>query len=174
MNPDPEPSSSDSSETSSSDSRAKKKKRKKKKKRHKHWKDDSLDPYSSDYSDSSDDIPYRRKRRKKKKHRKKYPIKLCATITEKLPTTAYKSKIIRFKMDKDPLQRKIYFVTFVEIAWDDIFIVQRNLWITFRLSKNSKGIILLKIMQKRTSGTFCVQNLMYTAEDWLMNPQNTE
>ena len=28
-------------------------------------------------------------------------------------TTAYKSKIIRFKMDEDPLQRHIYFLTFV-------------------------------------------------------------
>ena len=28
--------------------------------------------------------------------------------------TAYKAKIIRFKMDKDPLQRRIYFLTFVE------------------------------------------------------------
>ena len=27
---------------------------------------------------------------------------------------AYKTKIIRFKMDEDPLQRRIYFLTFVE------------------------------------------------------------
>ena len=33
----------------------------------------------------------------------------------KLLTTAYKSKIIRFKMDEDPLQRRIYFLTFVEL-----------------------------------------------------------
>ena len=33
---------------------------------------------------------------------------------EKLLTTEYKSKIIRFKMDEDPLQRRIYFLTFVE------------------------------------------------------------
>ena len=32
----------------------------------------------------------------------------------KLPTIAYKSKIIRFKMDEDPLQHRIYFLTFVE------------------------------------------------------------
>ena len=30
------------------------------------------------------------------------------------PTTAYKSKIIRFKLDEDLLQRRIYFLTFVE------------------------------------------------------------
>ena len=33
---------------------------------------------------------------------------------EKLLTTAYKSKIVRFKLDEDPLQRQIYFLTFVE------------------------------------------------------------
>ena len=50
----------------------------------------------------------------KKKHREKDPIKLYATLTEKLMTKEYKSKIIRFKMDKDPLQHRIYFLTFVE------------------------------------------------------------
>ena len=33
---------------------------------------------------------------------------------EKLLKTAFKSKIIRSKMDEDPLQRRIYFLTFVE------------------------------------------------------------
>ena len=32
----------------------------------------------------------------------------------KLLTTAYKAKIIRFKIDEDPLQHRIYFLTFVE------------------------------------------------------------
>ena len=44
----------------------------------------------------------------------KYPIKLCARLMEKFLTTAYKSKIIRFRMDEDPLQRQVYFLTFVE------------------------------------------------------------
>ena len=114
MNSDPEPSSSDSLETSSLDSRAKKKKIKKKE-RLKHRRDDSSDPSSSDDSDSSDDSHYRRKRCKKKKNRKKNPIKLYANLTAKLLTTAYKSNIIRFKMDEDPLQRRIYFLTFVEL-----------------------------------------------------------
>ena len=35
-------------------------------------------------------------------------------LTEKFLTTAYKSKIIRFKLDEDPLQRRIYFLTFVK------------------------------------------------------------
>ena len=41
-------------------------------------------------------------------------INLCATLTTKLLTTAYKSKIIKFKMDEDPLQLRIYFLTFEE------------------------------------------------------------
>ena len=41
-------------------------------------------------------------------------IKLCARLTAKLPTTAYKSKITKFRMDEDPLQRRIYFITLVE------------------------------------------------------------
>ena len=113
MNPYPEPSSSGSLESLSSDSRAREKKRTKKKKTRKHQKDDSSDPSSSDESDSSDDSHYIRKRRKDKKHQKKYPIRLCATLTRKLLTTAYKSKIIRFKMDEDLLQRRIYFLIFI-------------------------------------------------------------
>ena len=47
-------------------------------------------------------------------NRKKDPIKLCARLTARLMTTAYKSKIIRFKLDEDPLQGRIYFLAFVE------------------------------------------------------------
>ena len=77
-------------------------------------KNDSFDPSSSNDYDYSSGIDYRRKRRKRKINRGKDTIKLCARLTEKLLTTAYKSKIIRFKMDEDPLQRRIYFLTFVE------------------------------------------------------------
>ena len=114
MNQDPEPSSSDSSETSSLDSRAKKNKSTKKKKRCKHLKDDSSDPSSSDDSDSSDDSHYKRKKRNNKKHQKKDLIRLCTTLTVKFLTTAYKSNILRFKMDEDSLQRRIYFLTFID------------------------------------------------------------
>ena len=41
-------------------------------------------------------------------------IKLCARLTEKFLKTAYKSNIIRFKINEDPFQRQIYFLTFVE------------------------------------------------------------
>ena len=116
----PEPSPSDSSESSSSDSRARKKKRTKKKNRRKHRKDVLSEPSSSDRSDSSGESHYRRKRQKDKKHQKKDPIRLCATLTEKLLTTTYTSKIIRFKMDEDPLQRQIYFLTFID-SLDMIF-----------------------------------------------------
>ena len=65
-------------------------------------------------SDSSNASDYRHKQRKKKINRKKDPIKLCAQLTAKLLTTAYKSKIIKFKLDEDPLQRRIYLLKFVE------------------------------------------------------------
>ena len=115
MNLDPEPSSSDStSESFSSDSITKKKKRNKNKKRRKNRKYDLSEPSLSDDSDSSNDSDYRRKRHKKKIHRKKDLIKVCASLTAKLLTTAFKSKIIKFKIDEDPLQRRIYFLAFVE------------------------------------------------------------
>ena len=120
VNPDPEPSSYDLSESQYSDSRARKKKSTKKKKRHKHQKDDSSDLSLSDDSNCSDDSHYRRKQRKEKNHRKKDPIRLCATLTANLLTTAYKSKIFRFKMDEDPLQCKIYFLSFID-SLDIIF-----------------------------------------------------
>ena len=70
----------------------------KKKKRCKQNKNYASDSLSSD-SDLSDNNDYRRKQRKKKSHRKKDSIKLCARLTVKLLKIAYKSKIVRFKMD---------------------------------------------------------------------------
>ena len=118
VNSDPDPPQSYSSDSSSSsDSERKRKKSKKKKKCQKHRKYDSSDLSSSDDSDdfdSSEESHYGRRRRKNKKHKKKDPIRLCATLTAKLLTTAYKSKIIRFKLDEDPLQRRIFFLTFID------------------------------------------------------------
>ena len=172
VNPDPEHSSSYSSETSSSDSWAKKKKTKKKNYR-KHQIDDSSDPSSSDDSDSYDDSHYRHKRSKNKKHQKKNMIKQCATLMEKLMTTAYKSKIIRFKMDEDPLQSRIYFLTFVE-SLEIIFPQYTETCEVLLDYLKYKGMMLLKIMQKRLSGIFYMQTLMYTAEDWLLHSQKME
>ena len=42
------------------------------------------------------------------------PVKLCAGLTEKLLTTAHKSKRIKFKLDKDPIQCRIFSLGFVE------------------------------------------------------------
>ena len=95
-------------------SKSKRKKRNWKENRQKHKKHESPDS-SLRNSDLSDNCDYIRKRQKNKKiHQKKYPIKLCARLTAKLLTTTYKSKIIKFKMDDDPLQHRIYFITLVE------------------------------------------------------------
>ena len=75
---------------------------------------DSSDPSLSNDYDFSYDSDYRRKQLKRKINRKNYPIKLCARLTAKFLTTAYKSKFIRFKLDEDPLQQRIDFLTFVE------------------------------------------------------------
>ena len=32
----------------------------------------------------------------------------------KLLTTAYKLKVLKFRLDEDPLQRRIYFIAFME------------------------------------------------------------
>ena len=40
-------------------------------------------------------------------------IKNCANLTTKLLTDAYKSKVINFTLDEDPLQRRVYFPSFV-------------------------------------------------------------
>ena len=45
---------------------------------------------------------------------KNHQIKLCACLTAKVADDRVKSKIIRFKMDEDLLQRRIYFLTFLE------------------------------------------------------------
>ena len=80
--PYPDPSFSDLS--------SKKKKHDSKKKHSKYRKDDSSDPSSSDNSHSSDDSDYICKTRKRNIYRKKDLIKLCARLTAKFLTTAYK------------------------------------------------------------------------------------
>ena len=72
------------------------------------------DPSPSDSSDSSNDGHSRRRQHTHTEHQKKDPIRLCAKLTAKLLTTAFKSKMIRFKLDEDPLQHRIYFLTFID------------------------------------------------------------
>ena len=170
VNLDPEPLSSDSSKSSSSDSRERKKKRTKKKKRRKHRKDDSSDPSSNYDSNFSDGSHYRRKRRKDKKHWKKDPIRICATLTEIFLTTAYKSKIIRFKIDEDPLQRRIYFHTFID-SLDMIFSQYRETCEVL-LDYPKIGGDNVKDYEKQAIRNLCMPILMYTAEDLLLSSQN--
>ena len=41
------------------------------------------------------------------------PNQKCAKLTAKLLTDPYKSKVIKFKLDKDTLQRQVYFLSFM-------------------------------------------------------------
>ena len=94
---------------------------------------------------------------------KKDPIRLCATLTAKLPTTAFKSKMISFKLDEDPLQRRIYFLTFI----DSLNMVFHNIEKLMKYSEiiqNWRGEIK-KNIQKWPLETFCMQIVVYTAGD---------
>ena len=41
-------------------------------------------------------------------------MKRCAQLTSKLLTAMYKSKVIKFKLEKDPLHHRVYFLSFVD------------------------------------------------------------
>ena len=40
-------------------------------------------------------------------------IKQCLNLTVKLPKYAYKSMVIKLKLDKDPLQNWVYLLSFI-------------------------------------------------------------
>ena len=85
-------------------------------KHRKRTKQDLSDSLSSN-SDKSNENDYKSKRRNKKKKywkNKWDPIELCAKLTAKLLAKAYKSKNLKLKLDKDPLQHWIHFLTFIE------------------------------------------------------------
>ena len=132
--------------------------------RRNHRKDESSDPSSSDNSDSSDNIHYRRNLCSNKKHWENNPIKKCSTLTAKFLTTAYKPKIIRFKMDKDPLQRRIFFLTFFE-SLEMIFSQYTETCEGLLDYPKIGGDNVIEDHEKRPSGTFCMKTLMYIAED---------
>ena len=117
---DPDPPSSDPSDDSSSLSDSTRRRRRIKKKgirkrrRRKKYESDPSSSDDSDDSDSSDDSHFRGRRHVHTKNWKEDPIQLCANLTAKLLTTTFKSKMIRFKLDEDPLQRRIYFLTFID------------------------------------------------------------
>ena len=93
-------------------------------------------------------------------------------FNESFLTTVYKSNITRFKMDEDPLQRRIYFLTFIDLL-DMIFTVQRKLWISSRLSKIGGGDVIEYYAKKAIMNLF-MQTLMYTADNWFLNSQKME
>ena len=91
-------------------------------------------------------------------------IRPCATLLEKLLTIAYKSKIIRFKMDEDPLQSRIYFLTFIDLL-GMIFSQYRETCGVLLDYPKMVGDDIIEDYAKRKSVIFCMQTLMYTAED---------
>ena len=78
--------------------------------------------------------------------------------------TAYKSKIIRFKMDEDQLQRGIYFLTFID-SLDMIFSQYRETCEVLLDYPRIGGDGLIEDYSKRLSETFCMLILMHIAED---------
>ena len=83
---------------------------------------------------------------------------------EKLLTTAYKSKIIRFLMDEDPLQRRIYFLTFID-SLDMIFSQYRETCEVLLDYPKIGGDDVIEDYAKMLSETCCILILMYIAED---------
>ena len=93
----------------------------------------------------------------------KYTIKVCSHLTAKLLLRAYKSNIIRFKIDEDPLQRRIYSLNFVE-SLDMIFSQYIETCEVILDDPKIRGDDI-EDYEKRFIRTFCMQILMYTAED---------
>ena len=85
--------------------------------KHRKRKEKELSDSSPSDSDSSNESDYKIKRRNKNmsyQKKKWHPIKLCAKLTAKLLATTYKLNIITFKLDENPLQRRIYFLNFIQ------------------------------------------------------------
>ena len=83
--------------------------------------------------------------------------------------TAYKSKIVRFKMDEDPLQCRIYFLTFVESL--EIVFIQYTETCEAILYYPKIGGDNIEDYTKIPLGIFCMQILIYTSEDLLLSTQ---
>ena len=76
-------------------------------------------------------------------------------------------------MDEDPLQRRIYFLTFID-SLDMIFSQYRETCEVLLDYPKIGGDDAIKDYAKRLSENFCVLKLMYTAEDWLLISQKME
>ena len=108
----------------------------------------------------------------KRELQKKDPIKTCARLREKLLTTAYKLKIIKFKLNQDPLQRRIYFLTFVERLEMIFYQYKENCEVLTDYTKIGQGSN--KDFVKRQSGIFCMPKLMCIVEDFVLCSQDME
>ena len=81
---------------------------------------DPSSSYSSSLysSDSSDSRYYKRRQRThnkcQSKRRNKNLIKNCAKLTTKLLKAFHNYKVMRFKLDEDPLQQRVYFLNLIK------------------------------------------------------------
>ena len=82
---------------------------------------------------------------------------------KKLLTKAYKSKIIRFKLNDDLLQRRIYFLAFVESL--EMIFSQYTETCEVILDYPKIGGDDVEDYTKNPLGIFCMEILMYTVED---------
>ena len=87
--------------------------------------------------------------------------------------TGYKSNIIRFKMDKDPLQRRIYFLTFID-SLDMIFSQYKETCEVLLDYPKIGGDDIIEYYAKRPPGIYYIQTLMHTAEYLLLKYQKME
>ena len=71
--------------------------------------------------------------------------------------------MIRFKLDEDPLQRRIYFLTCID-SLNMVFSKYRETYEVLKIIQNWRGKIK-NIMQKWPLETFCIPIVVFTEED---------
>ena len=81
--------------------------------------------------------------------------------------------MIRFKSDKDPLQRRIYFPTFID-SLNMGFPQYRETYEVLLDYPKMGGGVILRIMQNMPLENFFMPIVMYTAGDWLLSSQKME
>ena len=84
-------------------------------------------------------------------------------FNRKFLTTAYKSIIIRFLMDEVPLQRRIYFLTFIESLEMIFSHYTETCEVLLDYPKIGRDGVI-EDDAKKAIRTICMQTLMYAAE----------
>ena len=87
-------------------------------------------------------------------------------------TRAYKLKIIKFNLDGDPLQHRIFFLTFIEFM--EMIFSQYKEPCEVLLDYPKIGGEDKNIMFKKQLVIFCMQTLISTVEGGLLNYQEME